>query len=86
MLNLKKITHYKEKHPLFESYGIKNPINSLTEENIYLKSGGYLVINPTEALTSIDINSGRSTSEKNIEITALNTNLEASVEIFKQFN
>ena len=80
----KKITHYKDKLPLFESYGIKNPINSLTEENIYLKSGGYLVINPTEALTSIDINSGRSTSEKNIEITALNTNLEASDEIFKQ--
>ncbi len=80
----KKITHYKDKLPLFESFGIKNPINSLTEENIYLKSGGYLVINPTEALTSIDINSGRSTSEKNIEITALNTNLEASVEIFKQ--
>ena len=49
-----------------------------------MKSGGYLVINPTEALTSIDINSGRSTSEKNIEITALNTNLEASDEIFKQ--
>ncbi len=80
----KKITHYNEKLPLFESYGIKNPINSLTEENIYLKSGGYLVINPTEALTSIDINSGRATSEKNIEITALNTNLEASEEIFKQ--
>ena len=56
----------------------------MTEENIYLKSGGYLVINPTEALTSIDINSGRATSEKNIEITALNTNLEASDEIFKQ--
>ncbi len=80
----KKITHYKDKLPLFEHYGIKNPINSLTEENIYLKSGGYLVINPTEALTSIDINSGRATSEKNIEITALNTNLEASDEIFKQ--
>ena len=80
----KKITHYKEKLPLFESYGIKNPINSLSEENIYMKSGGYLVINPTEALTSIDINSGRSTSEKNIEITALNTNLEACDEIFKQ--
>ena len=80
----KKITHYKDKLPLFESYGIKNPINSLTEENIYLKSGGYLVINPTEALTSVDINSGRATSEKNIEITALNTNLEASEEIFKQ--
>ena len=80
----KKITHYKDKLPLFENYGIQNPINSLTEENIYLKSGGYLVINPTEALTSIDINSGRATSEKNIEITALNTNLEASYEIFKQ--
>ncbi len=80
----KKIIHYRDKLPLFESYGIKNPINSLTEENIYLKSGGYLVINPTEALTSIDINSGRATSEKNIEITALNTNLEASDEIFKQ--
>ena len=80
----KKITHYNDKLPLFENYGIQNPINSLTEENIYLKSGGYLVINPTEALTSIDINSGRATSEKNIEITALNTNLEASNEIFKQ--
>ena len=80
----KKITHYKEKLPLFESYGIKNPINSLSEENIYMKSVGYLVINPTEALTSVDINSGRSTSEKNIEITALNTNLEACDEIFKQ--
>ena len=80
----KKITHYKEKLPLFESFGIKNPIDSLSEENIYMKSGGYLVINPTEALTSIDINSGRSTSEKNIEITALNTNLEACEEIFKQ--
>ena len=79
-----KITHYKEKLPLFESFGIKNPINSLSEENIYMKSGGYLVINPTEALTSVDINSGRSTSEKNIEITALNTNLEACDEIFKQ--
>ena len=79
-----KILHYKEKLPLFESYGFKNPINSLSEENIYMKSGGYLVINPTEALTSIDINSGRSTSEKNIEITALNTNLEACDEIYKQ--
>ena len=79
----KKITHYKEKLPLFESFGIINPIISLSEENIYMKSGGYLVINPTEALTSVDINSGKSTSEKNIEITALNTNLEACYEIFK---
>ena len=79
----KKITHYKDKLPLFEEYELKSN-KSLTEENIYLKSGGYLVINPTEALTSIDINSGRATSEKNIEITALNANLEASDEIFKQ--
>ncbi len=80
----KKVTLYKEKEPLFESYGIKNPIGYLNNQNVYLKSGGYLVINPTEALTSIDINSGRSTSEKNIEITALNTNLEACEEIFRQ--
>ena len=79
-----KITHFKNKQSLFESYGIKNPINTLSDENIYMKSGGYIVINPTEALTSIDINSGRSTAEKNIEITALNTNLEACDEIFKQ--
>ena len=79
-----KITHFKNKQSLFESYGIKNPINTLSDENIYMKSGGYIVINPTEALTSIDINSGRSTAEKNIEITALNTNLEACNEIFKQ--
>ncbi len=80
----KKITHFKNKQSLFESYGIKNPINTLSDENIYMKSGGYIVINPTEALTSVDINSGRSTAEKNIEITALNTNLEACNEIFKQ--
>ena len=80
----RKIIHYKDKLPLLQNFGIKNPIDTLTEENIYLKSGGYLVINPTEALTSIDINSGRATSEKNIEITALHTNLEASDEIFKQ--
>ena len=80
----KKITHYNDKLPLFESYGIKNPINSLTEENIYLKSGGYLVINPTEALVSIDINSGQSTKQMNIEKTAVSTNLEAAEEICRQ--
>ena len=78
------IKHHKDGSPIFESNGIKNPIQLLSKTNVYLKSGGYLVINPTEALTSIDINSGKSTSEKNIEITALNTNLEACEEIFKQ--
>ena len=67
---------------LHNNYATNN--HYISKENIYLKSGGYLVINPTEALTSIDINSGRATSEKNIEITALNTNLEACDEIFKQ--
>ncbi len=76
--------HYKKKGPLLEAYGIKNPINTLTKTNVYLKSGSYLVINPTEALTSFDINSGKSTSQKNIEITALNTNLEACEEIYNQ--
>ncbi|MDC0861588.1 Rne/Rng family ribonuclease [Alphaproteobacteria bacterium] len=78
------VKHYKEKGPLLESHGIKNPINSLSQTNVYLKSGSYLVINPTEALTSFDINSGKSTSQKNIEITALNTNLEACEEIYNQ--
>ncbi len=78
------VKHYKEKGPLLESHGIKNTINSLSQTNVYLKSGSYLVINPTEALTSFDINSGKSTSQKNIEITALNTNLEACEEIYNQ--
>ena len=87
MLNQIKKSHIIMINILYlKTYGIKNPINSLTEENIYLKSGGYLVINPTEALTSIDINSGRSTSEKNIEITALNTNLEAVMKYLNKFN
>ena len=79
-----RIKHYKEKKFFLESHGIKNPINNLLNTYVYLKSGSYLVINPTEALTAIDINSGKSTSQKNIEITALNTNLEASEEIYKQ--
>ena len=78
------IKHYKEKGPLLESHGIKNPISTLSKTNVYMKSGSYLVINPTEALTSFDINSGKSTSQKNIEITALNTNLEACEEIYNQ--
>ena len=78
------VKHYKNNDALLESHGIKNPIAGLSNTNVYMKSGSYLVINPTEALTSFDINSGKSTSEKNIEITALNTNLEACNEIYKQ--
>jgi ribonuclease E len=75
---------FKGEGALLESNGIKNPIAGLSNTNVYMKSGSYLVINPTEALTSFDINSGKSTSEKNIEITALNTNLEACDEIYNQ--
>jgi len=78
------VKHYKGKGALLESHGIKSPIKGLSNTNVYMKSGSYLVINPTEALTSFDINSGKSTSEKNIEITALNTNLEACDEIYNQ--
>ena len=78
------IKQFKGEGALLESNGIKNPIAGLSNTNVYMKSGSYLVINPTEALTSFDINSGKSTSEKNIEITALNTNLEACDEIYNQ--
>ena len=78
------VKQFKGEGALLESNGIKNPIAGLSNTNVYMKSGSYLVINPTEALTSFDINSGKSTSEKNIEITALNTNLEACDEIYNQ--
>ena len=78
------IKQFKGEGALLESNGIRNPIAGLSNTNVYMKSGSYLVINPTEALTSFDINSGKSTSEKNIEITALNTNLEACDEIYNQ--
>tara|TARA_B100000315_G_C14583263_1_gene591619 strand:- start:1990 stop:3780 length:1791 start_codon:yes stop_codon:yes gene_type:complete len=81
----KKIKEYKnDKMPIMEFYDLENKINYIYDSKVLLKSGGYLVINPTEALTSIDINSGRSTKERNIEETALKTNLEAVDEITKQ--
>ena len=81
---VKKIKKYKGKIPLFHSKGIEKYLNQIFEPRINLKSGGYLIINPTEALVAIDINSGRSTKERNIEKTALNTNIEAAVEIARQ--
>ncbi|MDC3322166.1 Rne/Rng family ribonuclease, partial [Alphaproteobacteria bacterium] len=78
------VKQYKGAGALLESHGIKNPIQGISNTNVYMKSGSYLVINPTEALTSFDINSGKSTSQKNIEITALNTNLESCDEIYNQ--
>ena len=81
---VKKIKKYKGKVPLFHSKGIEKYLNEIFEPRINLKSGGYLIINPTEALVSIDINSGKSTKERNIEKTALVTNVEAAQEIARQ--
>ena len=82
--HLKKIKKYRDKIPLFFKENIENKLNEIFETKVKLNSGGYLVINPTEALVSIDINSGKSIKQKNVESTALNTNLEAAEEISRQ--
>ena len=82
--NVKNIKKYRGKVPLFHNANIEKDLNNIFEPTVKLKSGGYLVINPTEALVSIDINSGQSTKQMNIEKTALNTNLEAAEEIARQ--
>jgi ribonuclease E len=80
----KKIKKYRGKTPLFIQEGIEQKLNQIFDSEIKLNSGGYLVINPTEALVSIDINSGSSIKQKNVESTALDTNLEAADEIARQ--
>ena len=82
--NVKNIKKYRGKIPLFHDANIEKELNNIFEPTVKLKSGGYLVINPTEALVAIDINSGQSTKQSNIEKTALNTNLEAAEEICRQ--
>tara|TARA_Y100000816_G_scaffold287849_1_gene271338 strand:+ start:8838 stop:10655 length:1818 start_codon:yes stop_codon:yes gene_type:complete len=82
--NVKNVKKYRGKIPLFHDANIEKDLNNIYEPTVKLKSGGYLVINPTEALVSIDINSGQSTKQINIEKTALNTNLEAAEEIARQ--
>jgi len=82
--HVKKIKKYRGKKPLFIEEGIEQKLNQIFESEIKLNSGGYLVINPTEALVSIDINSGSSIKQKNVENTALDTNLEAADEIARQ--
>jgi ribonuclease E len=80
----KFLKKHKGKIPLFHEAGIEKELNNIFEPVVKLKSGGYLVINPTEALVAIDINSGQSIKASNIEKTALNTNLESAEEIAKQ--
>ena len=82
--NSKMVKKYKGKIPLFHNENIEKELNKIFEPVVRLKSGGYLVINPTEALVAIDVNSGQSTKELNIEKTALNTNIEAAEEISRQ--
>ena len=82
--SVKKIKKYRDKEPLFIKEKIEDKLNEIYDTQVILNSGGYLVINPTEALVSIDINSGKSIKQKNVESTALDTNLEAAEEIARQ--
>jgi ribonuclease E len=82
---VKRVKLYDDKRvPLFSKFGIDEQINQIYSTRVNLPSGGYLIINTTEALVSIDVNSGRSIRERNVAGTALKTNLEASVEIARQ--
>ena len=80
----KVVQPYRDATPIFARYGVEQQLDAMFSTHVTLKSGGYLVINPTEALVSIDVNSGRSTREHDIEDTALRTNLEAAEEVARQ--
>ena len=80
----KVVKPYRETTPIFARYGIEQQLDAMFSTHVSLRSGGYLVINPTEALVSIDVNSGRATREHDIEDTALKTNLEAADEVARQ--
>jgi ribonuclease E len=82
--HVKRVKPYSDPTPIFQRFGVEDQLSGMYQPVVQLKSGGYLVINPTEALVSIDINSGRSTREHNIEQTAFATNLEAAAEIARQ--
>jgi ribonuclease E len=80
----RRVLHYKEPAPLFQANDVDVQLETIFSPTVQLKSGGYIVINPTEALVSIDVNSGKSTKEHNIEETAVRTNLEAATEVARQ--
>lgn len=83
--HIKRVIQYKDDQmPLFQRYQVESQIREMGEPTVTLRSGGYLVINPTEALVSVDVNSGRATRERHIEETALKTNLEAAEEVARQ--
>ncbi len=81
----KKVQPYNDHSvPMFRSHQVESQIDAIHNPTVRLKSGGYIVLSPTEALVSIDVNSGRATRERHIEETALNTNVEAADEIARQ--
>ncbi|GAB4137240.1 MAG: hypothetical protein Tsb0016_02300 [Sphingomonadales bacterium] len=80
----KRVKQYKDRIPLLQRFQIEAQLDTMFQPEVQLKSGGYIVINPTEALVSIDVNSGKSTREHNIEETALKTNCEAAEEVARQ--
>ena len=82
--HIKKVKKYDDEQPVFQRYGAESQMDTIHSPQVTLKSGGYLVINQTEALVAVDVNSGRSTRERNIEETALKTNLEAAEELARQ--
>ena len=80
----RRVQPYQDRIPLFQRYRIEEQFSSMHSPTVQLKSGGYIVINSTEALVAVDVNSGRSTRERNIEETAYKTNLEAAEEVARQ--
>jgi len=81
---IQMLKHYKGKTPIFDQYNLEEQIRIIYQERVELKSGGYIIINPTEAMITIDVNSGRGSNKKNIEETAFKTNIEACEEIARQ--
>jgi len=75
---------YTKDYPIFEEYGVRNEIDKALRSKVWLKSGGYIVINQTEALVAIDVNTGKFVGKRNLEDTVLKTNLEAVSEIVRQ--
>ncbi len=82
--HMKILKQYKENAPIFEQYGLEEQIRVIYQERVELKSGGYIIINPTEAMITIDVNSGRGSNKRNIEETAFKTNVDACEEIARQ--
>jgi ribonuclease E len=82
--HLRIIKHYKEKISIFDRFQLEEQIRVIYQERVEIKSGGYIIINPTEAMITIDVNSGRGSNKRNIEETAFKTNIEASEEIARQ--